>query len=159
MTRDTRLGTTAVFLAILVTSGVSGASQTPVAAQKPVDPKLAAKATLGAKGDAATVPCPPAAAPSATFADVQPRATGAYRIDQKDDSVQTLQLPGNPSQDDVRKWLGALDDALLTSIRARFSPSDMSQFMSAEQGKCSGNIFCQMAFRQQAIAVLMGPGQ
>jgi len=159
MTRDTRLGATAAILAGFVTATASGANQAPGAAQTPVDPKLAAKATRGGKGEAATVPCPPATAASATFADVQPRATGTYRIDQKDDSVQALQLPGNPSQDDVRKWLGALDDALLSSIRARFSPSDMAQFASAEQSKCSGNIFCQMAFRQQAIAVLMGPGQ
>jgi hypothetical protein len=101
-----------------------------------------------------------AAAPSApNLGDVGQRATGQYRDsaagDEAADQVITLARPANPGGD-ARKWLDAHNAALLGIVRSRYSANDVTRFASAERSKCNGNIYCIMAFRQQAIVLIVG---
>jgi hypothetical protein len=102
-----------------------------------------------------------------TFADLRDRLPGRQTesageqgrpddLDEgKTDSVALLQLPPNPRAADVRNWLSAHNSALLASIRGRFSTADVNAFRRVERDACSGNLYCEMAFRQEAIALLL----
>jgi hypothetical protein len=98
------------------------------------------------------------AVPSApALTDIGRRATGRYdgAGDDKADQVIALARPANPDGD-VRQWLDAHNAALLGIVRGRYSAGDISRFTTAERSTCSANVYCIMAFRQQAIALIVG---
>lgn len=77
---------------------------------------------------------------------------GDYKADQ---DVQPLRRPGNPGGD-ARRWLETHNAALLGIVHSRYSTNDVRRFRSAEQSKCRGNVYCAMAYRQQAISLIVG---
>lgn len=95
--------------------------------------------------------------PRANFSDIRPRVNGRYQDSgggDKADSVQQLRTPVNPSGD-VRSWLNAHNSGLLRIIQSRFDDQNMSSFATAERQRCSGNVYCELAYRQQAISILV----
>ncbi len=95
---------------------------------------------------------------AASFAQIKGKVTGKYRGGggDKADNLQELAPPRTTMAADLRNWLNALNGGLLGIVRSRFGEADMRQFTDAERNQCAGGIYCQLAFRQQAIAVLSG---
>jgi hypothetical protein len=90
-----------------------------------------------------------------TFADVRRGLTGTYARNSKEESIQGLRPPGNPTAGNVRAFLEAHKLALLGSIQRRFTEADVRKFLDAENSSCASNVYCEMAFRQQAIDLLI----
>lgn len=98
------------------------------------------------------------AQPRPTVGEVLKGATGRYPAPAggaKEDNVQFLRPPLNPTASDVRDWVNAHNAALLRGIRGRFGEAEIQQFLAAERKRCADGVYCQMTFRQQAIAVLL----
>lgn len=92
-------------------------------------------------------------APMGTFLH---RLTGRYPAGGggKEDSAQPLEFPSpQPGNAALNNWLTAHNRALLGALEGLYSGDDVSAFRAAEGTRCQqGGVFCQIAFRQQAIA-------
>jgi len=76
-----------------------------------------------------------------------------------DSQVQKLNSPKRPgSSSNLGKWLRHHNGALLDVTYGVLNSSDRDRFSSQESQECSGNIYCEMAFRQQVIRCALGLG-
>jgi len=102
------------------------------------------------------------AGPAASFAQVRGKLRGTLRRggtrDQGDqaDALQELAPPRGNLAQDLNVWLSTLNGSLQQIVRARFNSADMGLFTQAERAECRGSLYCQLAFRQNAIAIISG---
>jgi hypothetical protein len=79
--------------------------------------------------------------------------------DKSDSGVQEVKIPGRPgSGSDLGNWLIQHNNALLGVTLGVLSSSDRNRFNGQERQKCNGNIYCEMAFRQQVIGCALDLG-
>jgi hypothetical protein len=97
----------------------------------------------------------------ANFAQIRSRINGQYQDREQSaspgptaDQVSHLQVPVNPSGN-VKSWLDAHNLGLRQIIESRFDEQNMRTFTAAEHQQCSANTYCELAFRQQAISILV----
>lgn len=130
-------------------SGVrAAAGEQPPAATAPVSP-ASRRAALAAKRCAASPDAgsgSPATPAAQTFIN---KLTG--RPDAKEDGAQPVAFPVPPGPGGTKQWLDAHNGALHSILQTLY-PNDIRAFDDKESTTCSRNLYCEITFRQQALA-------
>jgi len=83
--------------------------------------------------------------------------TGEYQRRGKFDNVTRLDFPDAPGAGSkLAEWLAAHNGALLSVLSSLYPQSEIAQFRAAERSTCQGKgVYCELAFRQQALAAAL----
>lgn len=74
----------------------------------------------------------------------------------KEDSVSGREFPAAPADRDLQSWLQILRGKLGGTIHRLLPAGDRDDFSRLEKDRCGSNVYCQIGFRQQAIACSLG---